>query len=301
MIYAAGKTAMRDVVSLPKNLLRLMRPKQWVKNGFLFAPLLFAGSLFDPALFLLCCAGCILFCLAASSVYILNDLVDREKDRQHPKKCHRPIASGAVSVGQAVVLLIVLLGVSFSVSLYLNVWFALVLAAYFVFNLAYSFVLKHVPIVDVMSVAAMYVFRIVAGAVIIGSYLLSPWIVLCTFFVSLLIAVQKRKGELASVEEGKNEGRLVLRHYRPEILRDMAVTLGAVTITAYCLYTFQSDTSGLMILTVPFVMFGLLRYQMLTGTTNVGETPEEIVLKDKPMVIDLGLWVLVCIGILYLV
>ena len=292
---------MRDGVSLPKSLLRLMRPKQWVKNGFLFAPLLFAGSLFDPALVLLCCAGCILFSFAASSVYILNDIVDREKDRQHPKKCQRPVASGAVSVGQAVVLLIVLLGISFSVSVYLNIWFALVLAAYVVFNLAYSFVLKHVPVVDVMSVATMYVFRIVAGAVIIGSYLLSPWIVLCTFFVSLLIAVQKRKGELASVEEGKSEGRQVLRYYRPEILRDMAVTLGAVTITAYCLYTFQSDTSGLMILTVPFVMFGLLRYQILTGTTNVGETPEEIVLKDKPMVLDLGLWVLACIGILYLV
>ncbi|MDE2519129.1 MAG: decaprenyl-phosphate phosphoribosyltransferase [Methanocorpusculum sp.] len=292
---------MREGASLLRSLLKLMRPKQWVKNGFVFAPLLFSGSLFDPDLFLLCCAGALLFSLAASSVYVLNDIVDREKDRLHPKKCQRPVASGAVSVMQAVGLLAGLLVVSFAVSLYLNLWFALVLAAYFCFNLAYSFVLKHVPIVDMMCVAAMYVFRVVAGAVIIGCYTISPWIIVCTFFVSLLIAVQKRKGELAAVEEGKNEGRLVLRYYRSDILRDMAVTLGAVTITAYCLYTFQSQTSHYMLLTIPFVIFGLLRYQFLTGTTDVGETPEEIVLKDTPMVADLGLWVLVCIGILYLV
>lgn len=124
---------------------------------------------------------------------------------------------------------------------------------------------------------------------------------MCTFFVSLLIAVQKRKGELAAVTSGKAEGRAVLQKYTPSLLRDMEVILGAVTITAYCLYTFQSQTSHYMLLTIPFVIFGLLRYQFLTGTTDVGETPEEIVLKDKPMVLDLGLWILACIGILYLV
>lgn len=251
-------------------------------------------------MFLLCCVGCVLFSLAASCVYILNDIVDREKDSQHPKKCHRPIASGAVTIPQAVLLLGVLFAVAFSISSYLNVWFAIVLAAYFCFNLAYSFVIKHVPIVDMMSVAMMYVFRVVAGAVIIGCYTISPWIIICTFFVSLLIAVQKRKGEMAAVEAGKSRGRAVLQSYNSSLLRDMAVTLGAVTITAYCLYTFQSETSPYMLLTIPFVIFGLLRYQLLTGTTGVGETPEEIVLKDKPMMLNLGLWAIACIGVLYL-
>lgn len=284
----------------PRALLKLMRPKQWVKNGFIFAALIFSGSLFNIDLFLLCIIGFILFSLTASCVYIINDICDREKDRSHPKKCKRPIASGAVSIPQAITLLIILFAVTISVSIWVNLWFALVLAVYFVFNLLYSFVLKHIAIVDVICVSLSYVFRVVAGAVIIYSGL-SPWIVVCTFFVSLLIAIQKRRGELDSVGKGKTKGRKVLENYSPEMLRDMAVTMGAVTITAYCLYTFQSTTSSYMILTIPFVIFGLLRYQMITNKTNIGETPEEIVIHDKPMIADMGLWIIACLVILYII
>ena len=282
------------------SLLKLMRPKQWVKNGFLFAALLFSGNLFNIDLFVLCVIGCILFSLTASCVYIINDIGDREKDRKHPKKCRRPLASGAVSVPQAVVLLAVLLIVSFGASVMLNIWFAAVLLVYFVFNIFYSYILKHIAIVDVISVSVSYVLRVVAGAVII-SCPLSPWILVCTFALALLIAIQKRRGELASVTEGKSEGRRVLSYYSLDLLRDMGVCMGAVTITAYCLYTFQADVSAYMVLTVPFVIFGLLRYMLLAGTTGLGETPEEIVIRDKPMLVDMAVWILVCVILIYIV
>ena len=281
------------------SLLKLMRPKQWVKNGFLFAALLFSGNLFNIDLFVLCVIGCILFSLTASCVYIINDIGDREKDRKHPKKCRRPLASGAVSVPQAVVLLAVLLIVSFGASVMLNIWFAAVLLVYFVFNIFYSYILKHIAIVDVISVSVSYVLRVVAGAVII-SCLLSPWILVCTFALALLIAIQKRRGELVSVTEGKSEGRRVLSYYSLDLLRDMGVCMGAVTITAYCLYTFQADVSAYMVLTVPFVIFGLLRYMLLAGTSGIGETPEEIVIHDKPMLVDMVFWAASCVVIIYL-
>lgn len=284
---------------LPLSLLKLMRPKQWVKNGFLFAALLFSGNLFNIDLFALCVIGCILFSLTASCVYIINDIGDREKDRKHPKKCRRPLASGAVSVPQAVVLLAVLLTVSFGASVMLNIWFAAVLLVYFVFNIFYSYILKHIAIVDVISVSVSYVLRVVAGAVII-SCPLSPWILICTFALALLIAIQKRRGELVSVTEGKSEGRRVLSYYSLDLLRDMAVCMGAVTITAYCLYTFQADVSAYMVLTVPFVIFGLLRYMLLAGTSGIGETPEEIVIRDKPMLVDMMFWAVSCVVIIYL-
>jgi 4-hydroxybenzoate polyprenyltransferase len=284
---------------LPLSLLKLMRPKQWVKNGFLFAALLFSGNLFNIDLFVLCVIGCILFSLTASCVYIINDIGDREKDRKHPKKCRRPLASGAVSVPQAVVLLAILLAVSFGASVMLNIWFAVVLLVYFVFNIFYSYILKHIAIVDVISVSVSYVLRVVAGAVII-SCPLSPWILVCTFALALLIAIQKRRGELVSVTEGKSEGRRVLSYYSLDLLRDMGVCMGAVTITAYCLYTFQADVSGYMVLTVPFVIFGLLRYMLLAGTSGIGETPEEIVIRDKPMLVDMVFWAATCVVIIYL-
>ena len=281
------------------SLLKLMRPKQWVKNGFLFAALLFSGNLFNIDLFVLCVIGCILFSLTASCVYIINDIGDREKDRKHPKKCRRPLASGAVSVPQAVVLLAILLAVSFGASVMLNIWFAVVLLVYFVFNIFYSYILKHIAIVDVISVSVSYVLRVVAGAVII-SCPLSPWILVCTFALALLIAIQKRRGELVSVTEGKSEGRRVLSYYSLDLLRDMGVCMGAVTITAYCLYTFQADVSAYMVLTVPFVIFGLLRYMLLAGTSGIGETPEEIVIRDKPMLVDMVFWAATCVVIIYL-
>lgn len=284
----------------PRALLKLMRPKQWVKNAFLFAALIFSGGLFNKELFILSLIGFVLFSLTASSVYIINDICDREKDRAHPTKCRRPIASGAVSIPQAVILLIILLTITSVFSIRICIPFAAVLLIYFVFNILYSSVLKNIPIIDVISVSISYVLRVIAGAVIISSSI-SPWIIICTFFVALLIPIQKRRGELNSVISGETKGRKVLSHYNPEMLRDMAVTMGSVTITAYCLYTFQSSAqSPYMIFTILFVIFGLLRYQMLTSTTNLGETPEEIVIHDKPMIADLLLWAASCVIIIYL-
>ena len=292
--------SLQKKTSLPKSLLKLMRPKQWIKNFFLFAALIFSGNLFNIDPLLLTIAGFILFSLTASCVYIINDICDREKDRQHPKKCKRPIASGAVSIPQAIILLIVLLVASFGVSVWLNIWFALVLLIYFVFNIFYSSCLKHIVILDVICVSISYVLRVVAGAVMIF-IMPSPWIIVCTFFVALLIAIQKRRGELKAITEGeRKEGRKVLQEYTPDLLRDMAVTLGAVTITAYCLYTFQSTTSEWMICTIPFVIFGLLRYQYLSSRTGLGETPEDILIHDKPMIIDMLCWAVGCFVIIYL-
>lgn len=284
----------------PLALLKLMRPKQWIKNCFVFAAIMFSGNLFNIDLFILTLIAFALFSLSASSVYIINDICDRNKDRAHPKKCNRPIASGAVSIPQAVILLIILIAAVSFFSIKINIWFAAVLLIYFLFNILYSSILKNIAILDIISVSVSYVLRVIAGAVII-SVTLSPWIIICTFFVALYISIQKRRGELNTVINDKAHSRKVLSKYNPDMLRDMAVTMGAVTITAYCLYTFQSSVqSPYMIFTIPFAIFALLRYQLLASTTTLGETPENIVIHDMPMVIDLTLWVLSWVIIIYL-
>lgn len=282
-------------------LLKLLRPKQWTKNVLVFAALVFSKNLFNLELILKNILGFVLLCLAASCVYIINDTVDREKDRQHPKKCKRPIASGTISVPQAMLTLAVLMAVSFGGAAYLDMRFFLVILAYFIMNIAYSFYLKNIPIVDMMCIALGFVLRALAGGALISSEV-SPWLVVCTFLLALFLAIHKRKTEIQKIANGSISSRKVLQFYTAEMLRDMSSAIDSSTIMAYSLYTFSSGNgnSFLLMCTIPFVIYGLFRYQYIIHSSDLAETPEMALLKDKPLLVDILLWGIVCIFALYI-
>lgn len=281
------------------NYIKLMRPKQWIKNGLVFAALIFSGNLTDLNMLLLTVYGFIIFCLLSSSVYIFNDAIDKEKDKLHPKKCNRPIASGAISVPQAMVLMVILIISTFTWSIFLNIGFTYVAFIYFILNIFYTFKLKHVAILDIMCIAAGFVLRALAGTVLIGTGI-SPWLIVCTSLLALFIAIHKRKCELEAVENGLKNGRKVLENYSKEMLRDMSSAIDSATIMAYCLYTFNTDKPVAMMCTIPFVVYGLFRYQYIIHKKDLAETPELALLQDKPLLIDVFLWVVTCGIILYM-
>ena len=188
-----------------KSIFKLLRPKQWTKNGLVFAALIFAGAIFREGYFLRTLVGFSVFCLISSSVYVLNDIVDRGKDRLHPKKKDRPVASGAISVPIAVCLLVVLLLVTLVVAYVLNVYFFLVILAYFLINVAYSLALKKIAILDIMCIASGFVLRALSGSFLIDVGI-SPWLIVCTLLLALFLAIHKRKGEIARME-GEEIGR----------------------------------------------------------------------------------------------
>jgi 4-hydroxybenzoate polyprenyltransferase len=276
-----------------------MRPKQWIKNGLVFAALIFSGKLLDTEMLKLTVQGFIIFCFLSSSVYIFNDAIDKEKDKQHLKKCKRPIASGAISVPQAMVFLIILVILTFSWSIFLSIEFTCVAFIYFALNICYTFKLKHVTILDIMCIAAGFVLRALSGTVLIETGI-SPWLVVCTSLLALFVAIHKRKSELEAVEGGLTNGRKVLENYSKEMLRDMSSAIDSATIMAYCLYTFNSDQPVAMMCTIPFVIYGLFRYQYISHKKDLVETPELALLQDKPLLIDVFLWVVTCGIILYM-
>lgn len=275
-----------------------MRPKQWIKNGLVFAALIFSGQLLDPNLLIRAICGFVIFCLLSSCVYILNDTLDKDKDQLHPQKCKRPIASGVISVLQAMTLFVILLIATFTWAIFLSFEFTYVAFAYFALNIFYSFKLKHVAILDIMCIAAGFVLRAVAGTVLIETGI-SPWLIVCTSLLALFIAIHKRKSELEAIENGAKNGRRVLEIYSRDMLRDMSSTIDSATIMAYCLYTINTDNPVAMMCTIPFVIYGLFRYQYIIHKKDLAETPELALLQDKPLLIDVFLWVLACAVILY--
>lgn len=277
---------------------KLVRPHQWIKNGFVFAALVFAKRLFDLNAFLTCLAAFGIFCMISGSVYILNDIIDRDKDRAHYKKRSRPIACGDVAVWQAVIMFIFLLCGALVSAFLLDIIFGAVVVSYFVLNVAYSLGIKRVPILDIMCVSAGFVLRVVGGGAVIRCQV-SPWLLLCTMLLALFLAIQKRRGEIEAVETGNAEGRAVLQHYSRELLRDMSSVMDSTTIMAYCLYTFNSETTSLMMLTIPFVIYGIFRYQYIVSNLGMAETPEKALIKDKPLLADVFLWCVACFGVLY--
>jgi 4-hydroxybenzoate polyprenyltransferase len=279
-----------------KKYIKLLRPVQWTKNAFVFAVLLFSRNFFNADMLIKTLLGAVAFCLVSGCVYIINDIADREKDKAHPKKRNRPIASGAVSVPGAVVLLIVLLGVSLTAAYCLSVDFGLTVTAYFGLNLAYSLRLKNLPILDIMSVSVGFVLRVLSGSFLIGVYI-SPWLIICTFMLSLFIAIHKRRNEM---EHKGNGGRAVLLAYTPEMLRDMCSVIDSATIISYALYCVTGTETIILMATIPFVIYGLFRYQLIVHSfQDMAETPELALIKDKPLLIDILLWTALCVGILY--
>jgi len=283
-------------------LLKTMRPKQWVKNVFIFAALVFDLQLFRIQSFLNTAIGAVFFSLVASSVYILNDLADMEKDRQHPVKCKRPLAAGLLSPHAAVIAALSLLAVSFAGAFILNWRFGLLLTFYLGLNLLYSFFLKHIPIIDVLVLASFYVIRVAAGVSLITVQRFSPWLFVCTTLIALFIGLGKRRAELVLLAEDANSHRKVLDGYTIPFLDQLIIIVSGTTIVAYSLYTFSAANlpeNHLMMLTIPFVLYGIFRYLYLINVKDEGGAPEEIVLRDWPFIVNMLLWGFTSIAVLY--
>lgn len=286
-----------------KALLKTMRPRQWTKNVFIFAALVFDKQLLHAESFLRTLAGFALFCLISSSVYIFNDLADVEADRQHPEKKNRPIASGKLSVNAAwiagVVLVIITLGLSF----FLTRGFETVLVIYFLINMAYSKWLKHIPIVDVLVIAAGFVLRVHAGVTLIQVQRFSPWLYVVMTLLALFLGFGKRRAELALLAQGAGSHRKVLDGYTLPLLDQYTMIVSGTTIVAYSLYTFSAPNvpeNHSMMLTIPFVVYTIFRYLYLIEVKHAGGAPEEILLSDRPFQAAMFLWGVVVLAIFYL-
>ncbi len=280
-------------------LLAAMRPKQWTKNLVIFAGIIFAQKLLINDYLLQTFYAFIIFCLVSGSGYIINDLVDLEKDRVHPEKQNRPLASGRLSARLAAVFAVLVAAVSLSSAFWLSLNFGFIVLAYFLLTLSYSFKLKNVVIIDVLAIAIGFVFRAVAGAVAIAVSI-SPWLLMCTFLLALFLALTKRKHELLLLVENAHSHRNILGEYRPEMLDQMISVVSSSTVMAYSLYTFTSGHSVYLMATIPFVIFGIFRYQYLVYRRDIGGSPETALLKDPSMLINIILWVISCSMILYL-
>ena len=286
-----------------KSIFISMRITHWVKNLFLFAALIFSGHLFRPDDFLKTVIGFFLFSFASSAIYLINDITDREKDTLHPVKARRPIPSGALSVGTAIAVAAGLLLISIIGSFLLNTLFGVVTVAYVIVNLAYSFLLKKVVILDVMSIAVSFVLRVVAGAVIIDVPS-SEWLILCTLLLSLFLGFSKRRHEVTYLETNAVAHRSVLEYYSPLFLDQMTAIVTASTVMSYALYTISEETvrkfgTKDLIYTIPFVLYGIFRYLYLVHKREEGGSPTRILLTDVPLILNVILLVVTCAYIIY--
>lgn len=280
-----------------------MRPRQWTKNGFIFFALIFDKQLFSPEPFFRTLQGFFLFCLISSAVYLFNDIADIEGDRQHPQKKHRPLASGLLPIGVAFGAAIVLAIVALVLGYFLKPAFAGILAVYLVLNLLYSRWLKHVPILDVMIISSGFVLRVAAGVVLITVERFSPWLYMITILFSLYIGLGKRRAEINLLEQGASAHRKVLDGYTIPLLDQYITIVSGMTIIAYSLYTFSAPNLPVnhsMMLTIPFVVYGIFRYLQLIQTGHAAGAPDEVALKDRPLQITVVLWGLAVIAVFYL-
>ncbi len=286
-----------------KPLLKSLRPTQWVKNAFVLAPLVFAHQLTSQQALLRAGIAFAAFCAAASAVYLLNDIRDREEDRRHPQKRHRPLAAGTLSVPTAAAVAVVLGGIAVALAFDLGLGFAAILGTYLLLNVLYSSVLKHMVILDVMVIALGFVLRVLAGAVAIGAAV-SSWLLLCTTFLALFLAFSKRRHELMLLADDAAEQRRVLSHYSPAFLDQMINVVTASSVIAYALYCVAPETvakygTDKLVMTVPLVLFGIFRYLYLMYQKPDERNPTEALLSDPPFLINVALWGLVVIAIVY--
>jgi 4-hydroxybenzoate polyprenyltransferase len=280
-----------------------MRPHQWPKNLFVLGALVFSRHLFDPAYVLRSIAAFALFCLLSGIVYVFNDIQDRESDRQHPEKRNRPIPSKRLSVpwagASAAVIGVLALWVSFRLGFHFG-WIAVV---YLGLNVAYSVRLKHVVILDVMIVASGFLLRAIGGGVVIGVEI-SSWFVLCTMLLALFLGFVKRRQEIVLLEGNAASARRILDEYSPQFLDQMIAVVTAGTLVSYALYTMSAEVmeklgTQYLNLTVPFVIYGLLRYLYLVYQKGQGGNPSSTILRDPSLIINAGLWLLTLVGVLY--
>jgi 4-hydroxybenzoate polyprenyltransferase len=280
-----------------------LRPKQWIKNLIVFAGILFAQKIFDPAMFLKTIEAFVIFCAASSSVYLINDLRDQEQDRLHPKKKHRPIASGAVAPSLAWVTLVILLPAILILSFWLNYVFGLIVLLYLIMMFGYTYRLKEIAVLDAFIISGGFVLRGVAGVEIVGIYI-SPWFLICASLLALFIVFCKRRHEVLVLKDNAEAHRKILSEYNAPFLDQLIGIISSATIVTYILYTLAPETVAKfhtrgLLLTAPFVVFGLFRFLWFVYRKNDGGSAEDIIIKDPIMVMTMVGWLAAAILVLY--
>jgi 4-hydroxybenzoate polyprenyltransferase len=293
----------RSSRSVALSLLVSLRPGQWTKNLFVFAGLVFGKRLLDPVAALQATAAFAIFCALSGAVYLLNDVADRATDARHPLKCRRPIASGALAPSTALVAAAAILAIALTAAYRLNAWFFLDAAAYVVLLALYSAWLKHVVIMDALTIAIGFVLRVTAGALAIDVPI-SPWLLVCTILLALFLALSKRRHELVLLADGATGHRRILQEYSPYLLDQMIGVVTASTLMAYMLYATSAETAerfgtSLLGLTIPFPLYGIFRYLYLVHQKEGGGSPSELLLADRPLLLCVALWGAVSAAIIY--
>jgi 4-hydroxybenzoate polyprenyltransferase len=287
-----------------RNIIKLLRPSQWIKNGVVLAGLIFAGKARDITLTEKALLTMIAFCFLSSAVYILNDIFDRERDRQHPLKKNRPIAAGVISVTTASIIGIVMtiIGLTVSFEVYHNLIF--VSLSYLALNILYTVWLKNVVIIDVMAIAGGFVLRALAGAVAIQVEF-SGWLLITTFVLALFLGLGKRRHEIVFLQKEAGLHRKILEKYSPYLLDQLIGVVTASTVITYLFYTLSADVkaklhTGYLFATIPFVIYGIFRYLYLVHKEERGGSPTSLLLTDRPLLVDVLLWLASVIIILYI-
>lgn len=284
-------------VALPIAAISALRPKQWTKNAFLYAALVFSFNFTDPAQVMRATLGFGAFCLISSTGYLFNDMRDREADALHPKKRHRPLASGALPVNVAWVELVLTLLGGFALAWWLSPQFALVAALYFASTMSYTLYFKHQVILDIMFLALGFLWRAVAGAVVIDVFI-SPWLLLCTGFLALFLGFNKRRGELTLLEGKASDHRKNLAEYSLPLLDEFQAITTSGTIISYALYTVLASPTKLLLATLPFPLYFIFRYIYLVQQQGEGGDPSITLFKDRPILVSGILYGLTTLGIL---
>ncbi len=281
--------------------LKLARPKQWIKNGFVLAGVVFAGEVFSPPLMLAALMAFVAFCLLSSSTYAANDVLDIDEDRKHPLKRFRPVASGAISRRSALAFASVLAMVGLLLAFLAAPGVGLAGIGYLALQVVYTTVLKHQAILDVMSISGGFVIRALAGVAAVG-VALSPWLIICTGLLTLFLGFSKRRHELATLGDGAVAHRKNLRDYSVPMLDQMMNIMISATIIGYALYTFtvyQQDEEFFMMASIPFVVYGVFRYMLLVHRDG-GDNPDTLVLRDRALQVSLFLWLCVVMTVIYI-
>jgi 4-hydroxybenzoate polyprenyltransferase len=282
-----------------------MRPKQWTKNVLIYAGLVFDGQLFNRESFTIVTVSFVLLCLAASTIYVVNDLADIERDRQHPRKQKRPLPSGQLPVPLAVAAAIFLPVFSVGVAALYNPRYALTLILYITLHILYSFWIKHIVILDILTITAGYVLRVAAGVLVIEVARFSPWLYTCTALLALFLTIGKRRQELIMLGDNANNVRPIFKQYNLPLLDDMLRMVTTSILIAYILYTIEAPSlllagNNLALITIPFVMYGLFRYLYLIHVKGEGSAPDEVLFRDRPLLAAIVLWGITFVFILYL-
>ncbi|HEU5279696.1 MAG TPA: decaprenyl-phosphate phosphoribosyltransferase [Gaiellaceae bacterium] len=266
-----------------------LRPRQWTKNLLLFAGIIFAAKLGDLTRWLEAFAAFAAYCAASSASYLVNDVRDAPHDRVHPVKRSRPIARGELTPRRAVAIAVFLLAVAILLVAPLGLVSVAFLAGFVLLQAGYTLSLKHVVLIDVMTIGGLFVLRAAAGAAAVNVRI-SPWLLLCTALLALFLALAKRRGELVLVGAEATPGRPVLEGYSLALVDQLVTVVAASTVISYCLYTFTARESKAMMITIPFVVFGVFRYLLLMHRRDLGEEPEEILLRDAPILLCIAGW-----------